>query len=134
MCERVARHADAEVRLVRLLVMDLHARSVGLNLRGRGLAGLGGRQVTEQLLDLRDRVAADVAAEADDHSLRLFPPVSVADEGVFIRVPDRFLAADDVPAERLVAVEQLLVDAAYEVRGRVVVHVYLLEANALFPL
>ena len=44
------------------------------------------------------------------------------------------LRADDVPAERLVAVEELLVDAADEVARRVVVHVHLLDDHALLAL
>ena len=47
------------------------------------------------------------------------------------RGADRLLRADDVPAERLVAVEEALVDAADEVAGRVEVHVHLLDDDAL---
>src|SRR6185436_128839 len=96
--------------------------------------GLGRGQVAEQLLDLLDSVAADVTAEADDHALRLVPAVRVAEEGVSVRGADGLLAPDDVPAERLVAVEELLVDAADEVARRVVVHVHLLDDHALLAL
>ena len=47
------------------------------------------------------------------------------------RAAHRLLAADDVPAERLVAVEKLFVDAADEVARRVEVHVHLLDDHAL---
>src|SRR3954468_18159150 len=118
MGERVARHADAKVRLVGLLAVDFHAGSVGLNLRGRGLAGLGRGQVAEQLLDLCDRVPADVATEADHHPPRPVPAVRIAKERVAVRRAYGLLASDDVPTERLVAIQELLVDAADEVAGR----------------
>src|SRR6266704_5268577 len=79
-------------------------------------------------------VAPNVAAEADDHPLRLVPAVRVAEEGVSVGRADGLLAPDDVPAERLVAVEELLVDAADEVPRRVVVHVHLLDDHALLAL
>ena len=47
------------------------------------------------------------------------------------RVAHRLLAADDVPPERLVAVEELLVHAADVVARRVEVHVHLLDDHAL---
>ena len=50
------------------------------------------------------------------------------------RAADGLLAADDVPAERLVAVEELLVHAADEVARRVEVHVHLLDDHALLAL
>jgi hypothetical protein len=58
----------------------------------------------------------------------------VVEERLALRAGDGLLAADDVPAERLVSVEQLLVDAADEVAGRVVVHVHLLDDHALLAL
>src|SRR6184192_3928353 len=114
MGQRVARHAEAKVRLVGLLAVDFHAGSVGLNLRGRGLAGLGRGQIAEQLLDLCDRVPADVATEAY-HPPRPVPAVRIAEERVAVRGAYGFLASDDVPTERLVAIQELLVDAADEV-------------------
>ena len=44
------------------------------------------------------------------------------------------LRADDVAAERLVAAEEILVDAADEVARRVEVHVHLLDDHALLAL
>src|SRR6059058_5754364 len=131
MVERVARDAEAEVRLVGLLAMDLQARSVrGLRLERRWLAGLGRRQVAEQLLELRERIVTEVAAEPDDHPLWFVPAFRVAEEGVPVGGADRLLAPDDVPAERLIAVEEFLVDAADEIARRVVVHVHLLDDHA----
>ena len=57
--------------------------------------------------------------------------VDVAEERVAGRGADRLLAADDVPAERLVAVEKLVVDAADVVARSVEVHVHLLDDHAL---
>jgi hypothetical protein len=45
MIERVARYAEADVRLVGLLMVDLHARSVGLDLGVHRLTGIGRGQV-----------------------------------------------------------------------------------------
>src|SRR5689334_14714943 len=135
MVQRVARDPEAEVRLVGLLPMDLDARAVRLlRLKRRWRAGLLRGQVAEQALDLSDRVLADVAAKPDDHSVRLVPTAGVAEEGVALGRADGFLPADDVPAERLVAVEELLVDAADEVPRRVEVHVHLLDNDALLAL
>ena len=50
------------------------------------------------------------------------------------RGADGLLRADDVAAERLVAVEQVVVDAADEVARRVEVHVHLLDDHALLAL
>ena len=47
---------------------------------------------------------------------------------------DGLLGADDVAAERVVAVEELVVDAADEVARRVEVHVHLLDDHALLAL
>ena len=55
------------------------------------------------------QVVADLAAEPDDHALGVVPAVEVALERLARRRADGLLAADDVPAERLVAVEELLV-------------------------
>ena len=97
-------------------------------------AGLPLGHVAEQLLCALVQVVADLPADADDHAGRPVPVVDVAVERVAVRVPDRLLAADDVPAERLVAVEELLVHAADEVARRVVVHVHLLDDHAFLTL
>jgi hypothetical protein len=76
----------------------------------------------------------ELAADADDHPLRLVPVIEVGVERVLRRAANRLLAADDVPAERLVAVQELLVHAADEVARRVEVHVHLLDDHALLAL
>ena len=98
------------------------------------LAGLDARQVAEQLLRALEQAVADAAADAEHHALRVIPPVEVRHERLARRAAHRLLAADDVPAERLVAVEQLFVDAADEVARRVEVHVHLLDDHALLAL
>ena len=62
------------------------------------------------------------------------PAVEVAEERLARRRADGLLRADDVPAERLVAVEELVVHALEVVAGRVVVHVHLLDDHALLAL
>ena len=71
------------------------------------------------------------AAEPDDHALGPVPAVDERRERLAGRGADGLLRADDVAAERLVAVEEVLVDAADEVARRVEVHVHLLDDHAL---
>jgi hypothetical protein len=133
MLDRVARHAEDEMRLVGLL--REHADTLAPMLAGRlGRAGLAARQVAEELRCAREGVVADLAGDADDHPRRRVPAVEVLHERLARRLADGLLAADDVPAERLVAVEQALVDAAYVVARCVEVHVHLLDDHALLAL
>src|SRR4029079_10421202 len=88
----------------------------------------------EKLLRPLEEPVADPAAYAEHHARRLVPLVEVAHEGVACGPLDRLFAADDLPAERLVPPEEMLVDAADEVARRVVVHVHLLEDHALLAL
>ena len=92
------------------------------------------RQVAEQLLEPVVQPVAEPAADADDHPVGPVPGARVVVERLLRRAADRLLAADDVPAERLVAVEERLVDAADEVARRVEVHVHLLDDHALLAL
>ncbi len=101
---------------------------------GRGLARLRRLQVAEQPLDVRTHVAVEPSRDPDDHSRRLVPAIQIAEEGLARCVPHGLLAADDVPAERLVAVEHVVIDAADEVARRVEVHVHLLDDHALLAL
>ena len=98
---------------------------------GLGLTGLDALHVAEQRLERREQVAFDLAADADDHPLRVVPAAEVVEERLARRAAHRLLRADDVPAERLVAVEELVVEAADEVARRVEVHVHLLDDHAL---
>ena len=131
MLERIAVHADADVRLVGSLRVHLDLRVVlRLHLDRLGAARLRLLHVAEELLDPPVEVVADLPADPDDHSRGPVPAIDVAVECLAVRAPDRFLPADDVPAERLVTVEELLVHAADEVARRVVVHVHLLDDHA----
>ena len=112
----------------------LHARPFGVRLPGCGSPVVARLEVAEQLLEPLEQAVAELPAEPDDHALRPVPAVEVVQERVARRGADGLLAADDVPAERLVAVEQLLVDAADEVARRVEVHVHLLDDHALLAL
>ena len=85
------------------------------DMRGRSASAL---QVAEQLLELSVQTVADPAADADaTMRSRPVPVLDVVGERLPRRGADGLLAADDVPAERLVAVEERLVDAADETRG-----------------
>ena len=75
MVEREARHADAELRLVGVLLVHAHVRAglgVELGRRVEARAAVRG-QVAEQLLERRDEVVADHAADADDHAVGRVP-------------------------------------------------------------
>ena len=110
------------------------ACAVGLDAGRLRLARLGGLEVAEQPFDLGLEVAVDLARDPDDHALRLVPAVDVAEERVPARPAHGLLAADDVPAQRLVAVEERVVDPADVVARSVEVHVHLLDDHALLAL
>ena len=114
--------------------MHLHARAVLAEDDRRGLTCLSRLEVAEQLVDPFAQTLADLSADADDHAARAVPVVEIVGERLALSAADRLLAADDVPAERLVAVEERLVDAADEVARRVEVHVHLLDDHALLAL
>src|SRR5579875_3084617 len=76
----------------------------------------------------------DPAGDTDDHPRGLVPAAEIAHERVAGRGAHGLLAADDVPAQRLVSPQKLLVDAADEVARRVEVHVHLLDDHALLAL
>ena len=90
--------------------------------------------VAEQRGDPLDGVAAHRAREPGDHAGRAIPAVEVVGEGLAGGAAHRLLRPDDVPAERLVAVEERVVDAVDVVARRVVVHVHLLDDDALLAL
>ena len=122
------------MRLVGLLRVHLHARSVAVQGNRSGRTGFARLHVPEQLLEPLLEPVAELAADADDHAIGPVPLVRVLGERLACRAPDGLLAPDDVPAERLVAVEERLVDAADEVARRVEVHVHLLDDHALLAL
>ena len=76
-------------------------------------------------------MVAEPSADADDHPVGPVPGARVVEERLLRRASDSLLAADDVPAERLVAVEERLVHAADEVARGVEVHVHLLDDHTL---
>ena len=131
---RVAPRADHDVRLIGLLRVEADGAAVLGELDRLGRARLPGLDRAEQLLELLDDVVADLAAEPDDGALRVVPAVEVAEERVARRRADGVLRADDVPAERLVAVQVALPDVADVAPRRVGVHVHLLDDHALLAL
>ena len=100
----------------------------------RGLAGRAGLDTAEELLEPLVEIVADPATDADDHALRAVPRVEVGDERVARRALDRLPGAEDVPPERLVGVEQPVVDVPDVALRRVEVDVHLLEDHALLLL
>src|SRR5690348_11803507 len=89
-----------------------------------------GREVAEEPAHVLDHVVADAARDADDHALRVVPALEIGEERLPGGRAHRLLAADDVPAERLVPVQQLVVHTSDVVARRVEVHVHLLEDDA----
>ena len=132
MVDRDARVAEDQVRLLRVLVVDRDARAGRpVELRRAGAAVAVARNVPEQLLEHRREVVADHPGDAHDHAVGRVPLVDVVGEGVAACGVHRVLRADDLPAERVVAVHQRLVDRADVVARRVLVHVHLLDDHAL---
>src|SRR5207253_3984519 len=87
--------------------------------------------ISEKLGCAGDGVVADPSAEPDDHARRVVPAVEVRAERLARRAAYGLLLTDDLPAERLVAEEQVLVDTADEIARRVEIHVHLLDDHAL---
>ena len=81
--------------------------------------------------ELLVQIGADGSGDAYDHALGRVPAVEVRDERVARRALHRLLAAEDVPAERVVAVHEVVEHAGYVVARRVEVHVHLLDDHAL---
>ena len=105
--ERVAARAEDDVRLVGLLREHRHRRAVRGSdgrLRQPGLARL---DRAEQLLEPLRQAVADPAADADHHALGPVPAVDERREGVARGGAHGLLRADDVAAERMVAVEEV---------------------------
>ena len=66
MLERIAVHADADVRLVGGFRVHLHLRAVAsFHLDGVGATGLRLFEVAEQLMDAIVQAVADLSADAD---------------------------------------------------------------------
>ena len=114
--------------------MDAHRTAVLGQDDRLGRAGLGRADRAEQLLEALVEAVAELPAEPDHEALGAIPAVDVRDERVAGRGADRLLGADDVPAERLVAVEVPLPDVADVAARRVGVHVHLLDDHALLAL
>src|SRR6266511_5298798 len=108
MLERIAVHPQADVRLVGRLRVYLHLRAaVDADASRLRLARLGLRHVAQQLGDALVQAVAELAADADDHARGPVPVVDVRAEGVVRRAADRLSTSDDVPAERLIAEQEL---------------------------
>ena len=101
--------------------------------RGRRAGAVAGH-VAEQTLERRQEVVADHSRDADDHALRRVPMAEVVEERLARRRLDRLLRAERLPAERVRAEEQLLVDRRDVVARRVHVHVHLFDDHALLAL
>ena len=134
MAERIASRAENDVRLIGLLREHRDGRAVGRRDRRLRHPGLARLDRAEQLLEPLDQVVPDPAADSDHHALGPVPAVDERGERLPGGGAHGLLGADDVAAERMVAVEELVVDAADEVARRVEVHVHLLDDDALLAL
>src|SRR6266542_2204626 len=92
MHEWIAGDAEAEVGLVRVLLMDLDPRPIGrLELGGRRFGWAFALHVAEQLLEPRQEVAVDPTTDAHDHPRRRVPAAEIVEECVSLRVLDGLL-------------------------------------------
>jgi hypothetical protein len=119
------------MRLLGRLRVEEDRRRVRRKLDRRRGARRARLDPTEQLLEALHQALLDPAADPDDHPLRAVPRVEVGEEGVAGRRLDGLARPEDVPAERLVGVQQTVVDVADVALRRVEVHVHLLEDHAL---
>ncbi len=134
MAERIAPRAEHDVGLVGLLGEHRDGRAVRRRCGRLRQSCLARLDRAEELLEALDEVVADAAADADHDALGPVPAVDERGERLARGRTDGLLGADDVAAERVVAVEELVVDAADEVARRVEVHVHLLDDHALLAL
>ena len=88
----------------------------------------------EELLEPLVEAVAELPADAHHQTLGPVPAVDVREERVARRAAHGVLGADDVPAERLVAVQVPLPDVADVAARGVGVHVHLLDDHALLAL
>src|SRR4051812_12529390 len=102
MVEGVARDADADVRLVGVLAQYANERlRPALDLGGSGAILPVTRHVAEQLLELREKVVAHLARDADDDARRRVPVAEVVGERLASRGVDGLARAERLPAERI---------------------------------
>ena len=88
----------------------------------------------EQALEAVMEAVSDPSRHSHHHALGPVPRVEVGGERLAGRALDRVLRPEDVPPERLIAVEEPVVHAADVARRRVEVDVHLLEDHALLLL
>ena len=100
----------------------------------RRLAGRPVAHVAEQLFKPRQDVVADGPRYAGHHARRAVPAGRGSRGRSCACRTHCLLRPDDVPPQWLVPVQKLVVDALEEVARRVVVHVHLLDDDALLPL
>ena len=110
--------------------VELHAGRGQLRNGLRCAAGAC-REITQQVCELLFEAGADSSGDAHHHALGRVPAVEVREERLAGCVLHRFLAAEDVPAESVVAVHEVVEHAGDEVPRRIEVHVHLLDDHAL---
>src|SRR5207247_3553947 len=96
MLERVAADAEADVRLVRGLRVQLD-RAVLAQLDRKRTARGRAFEVAEERLEPLEEVVPDLAADPDREAVGLVPAAEIVEEGLARRRADGLLAADDVP-------------------------------------
>ena len=134
MSERIATHPEDDVCLLGLLRVQEDRGALGRQLDRCRCAGLPRVEAPEEALELLEDAVVDLASDADHDPLRLVPGVEVRAERLLRRRFDRLLRAEDVPPERLIVVQEPVVDAS-DVALRVVeVDVHLLEDDTLLLL
>ncbi len=114
-------------------MVDAHART-RLRRPRSGVLAVCDRQRAEQLLDRPARRLGDGAAEADHGAGRHVPAVEMSHERLARGRAHGLGRADDVAAERCVAVAEPVVDTGQVAGRRVEVHVHLLDDHSLLAL
>ena len=120
--------------LLRVLRVHEDRRGVGRELDVGSLARRPWLDAAEELLEPFREAVAHAPADADHHALGPVPGIEVGEERLARRPLDRRPRAEDVPAERLVGVQQPVVHVPDVALRGVEVDVHLLEDHALLLL
>ena len=120
--------------LLRGLRVEHHRRSVRGELDRRWCPGRPLLDAAQQLFETLGKTLPDPPAHPDDDPLGPVPGVEVGRERLARRRLDRLLRPENVPAERLVGVQEPVVDVSDVALRGVEIDVHLLEDHALLLL
>ena len=130
--DRIAAHAEDQVRLLRVLRVQRGPATCPAEARRPSRSPVGRGSMPPRSSSSRSPRPSSIRPPMpDDHPFRPVPRVEVRHEGLARRALDRLPRPEDVPAERLIRVQEPVVDVSDVALRRVEVDVHLLEDHAL---